>query len=120
MFTDLQRSQGIAWVDYNQNGFLDVFVANQNSQNNSLHHNCGDGTFTKIITGNVVTDGGISFACTWGDYDNDGHLDLFVSNVGNNFLYHNNGNGTFTKITTGDIVTDGGDSYGGNWVDYDK
>src|SRR6185369_1570421 len=65
-------------------------------------------SFTPITSGNVVTDGGDSNAMAWGDYDGDGFVDLFVTNVSgqNNFLYHNNGNGTFTKITIGSIVND--------------
>jgi hypothetical protein len=87
----------------------------------SLYRNNGDGTFTKITTGAVVTDGGDSVGCTWGDFDNDGFLDLFVANRGgNNFLYRNNGDGTFTKITTGSVASEGGHSWGAAWGDYDN
>src|SRR6185295_7243356 len=59
-----------------------------------------DPTFTKITTGPVATDGGDSSGCAWGDYDNDGFIDLFVGNNPSlNALYHNNGDGSFTKIT---------------------
>ena len=69
----------------------------------------------------MVNDGGQSNSGSWADYDNDGNLDLFVTNVNeNNFLYRNNGNGTFTKIGEGAIVTDGGGSIGAAWGDYDK
>jgi hypothetical protein len=57
-----------------------------------------DPTFTKITTGAIATDGGDSSGCAWGDFDNDGFVDLFVGNGGSrNFLYHNNGDGTFTN-----------------------
>ena len=76
--------------------------------------------FTAITTGPVVTSGGGSAGSSWGDYDNDGDLDLFVANSGNNFLYTNNGGGSFTAITTGPVVTDGGISFSGSWGDYDN
>ncbi|MEO8426497.1 MAG: VCBS repeat-containing protein, partial [Verrucomicrobiota bacterium] len=119
--TDAGNSHGMAWGDYDGDGNLDLFVANAGGLNNFLYHNNGDGTFTTITTGSIVNDGGNSTACAWGDYDNDGHLDLFVANAfESNFLYHNNGDGTFTKITSGNIVTDIGASYGCAWGDYDK
>ena len=78
-------------------------------------------TFTKITTGPIVTDGGNSWGCSWGDYNGDGFLDLFIANRDqNNFLYLNNGNDTFTKITEGEIVTDGGNSMCGCWLDFDE
>ena len=92
--TDGGYSYGCAWGDYDNDGDLDLFVANWNNENNFLYANNGDGTFTKVTSGDVVTDGGSSWGCTWGDYDNDGDLDLFVANYSNqnNFLYANNGN----------------------------
>src|ERR1051325_11751218 len=77
--------------------------------------------FTVITNGPVVTDHGDSTGCAWGDYDNDGNLDLFVSNFGTplNYLYHNNGDGSFTRVTTGAIAMDDTNSEGASWGDYD-
>src|SRR5262249_10307631 len=97
------------------------------SQNNYLFHNNGDSTFTRVITGIVVNDGGVSLGCAWADYDNDGFLDLFVTNsptVNNlkrrNFLYRNRGDGTFEKITEGSPVTDLDNFISCSWADYDN
>ena len=86
-------SHGCNWGDYDNDGWLDLFVANMSGQNDFLYHNNGDGTFTKVTGDLAVTDATNSWAPTWGDYDNDGSLDLLVLNrTGNNLLYHNNGN----------------------------
>jgi hypothetical protein len=74
-------SYGCNWGDYDNDGWLDLFVANSFGQNNFLYHNNGDGTFTKITNSVAVNDGGDSRGVAWGDYDNDGFLDLFVSNA---------------------------------------
>lgn len=118
---DYGSSTGGSWGDYDNDGDLDLFVANDNYENNFLYRNNGDGTFFKVTTGALVTDGGKSVGSTWGDYDNDGDLDLFVANIGHyNFLYENDGQGNFTKITTGDIVSVIGQSRGSSWIDYDN
>ena len=120
---DIAVAQGCSWADYDNDGYVDLFVANGGgalSENNFLYHNNGDGTFTKVTAGSIVNDGGFSVGCAWADYDNDGDLDLFVSNLaGTNFLYRNDGGGNFTKITTGNIVTDPSSGVGCAWGDYD-
>lgn len=88
------NSIGCSWGDYDNDGFIDLFVATSGDQNNSLFHNDGDGTFTPIATGSIVNEGGNSWGATWVDYDNDGFLDMFVANRWQpNFLYRNSGNG---------------------------
>jgi enediyne biosynthesis protein E4 len=87
-------SSGGAWADYDNDGWLDLFVANAGGGASFLFHNDGDGKFTRITNGVVVTDVGTGQGAAWGDYDNDGFSDLIVPNVFtyNNFLYRNNGN----------------------------
>lgn len=117
---DPSVGQGTSWGDYDNDGYLDLFVANPNARN-FLYHNHGDGTFDKITNGAIVTDIAIGGGCGWADYDNDGHLDLFVANRrGTNSLYHNNGDGTFTRVTTGIVPTDAADAISGAWADYDN
>ena len=125
---------GCAWGDYDNDGFLDLFVArgewDVNLFQNWLYHNNGDGTFTKITEGNIVTDSRPWVAGSWADFDNDGDLDLFVSAwnypvsaVHGNALYRNNGDGTFTEITSGslhDSKEAAIGSLGAAWGDYDK
>jgi hypothetical protein len=120
---DQYESGGGSWIDVDRDGYLDLFVAHGNlsSQNNSLYINDRAGGFRKITTGTMVTDGGSSIGSTWGDFNNDGKLDLFVTNRGSfgNFLYLGNGDTTFVKVTTGSIVTDHANSNSGSWVDLD-
>jgi VCBS repeat protein/ASPIC/UnbV protein len=111
--TPKTNSQGLAWGDYDNDGLLDLYVSRgssngQGNQNNSLYHNNGDGTFTDVAAAAGADDGTDTWAAVWGDYDNDGFLDLFVARPGTgvigpgnaNILYHNNGDGTFTDVAT--------------------
>lgn len=119
---DNQPSDGATWADFDNDGDNDCFVVNWYGANNLLYQNNGNGTFTKVTTGSPATDGGFSETASWGDYDSDGKVDLYVTNSdGNkrNFLYHNDGNGAFTKVGTGAPVTDAFISRCVNWTDFD-
>ncbi len=119
---DVSDAWAAAWADYDNDGNVDLFITNYSaSVPNLLYHNNGDATFTKVTTGVIVTDMASSLAATWGDYDNDGDVDLYVANnIGfENFLYRNNG-GSFTRIQNDPIVNDKGYAHGASWVDYDN
>ncbi len=107
------------WVDFDNDDDLDLFVTNASDEDNLLYVQDSIGYFSKVTTGAIVNDGGTSFSGAWGDYNNDGHIDLFVANSANqvNFLYTNNGNGTFNKVSSQDIVTRNSYSTGASWGD---
>lgn len=118
-------SQGLAWGDYDNDGYQDVYITNGGQTQtaalrweNFLYHNNGDGTFDSVATGALVTDVSTSGGCSWGDYDNDGDLDLIVAEpthrdevigtttiyYSKNSFYRNDGNGTFSSITLSPIT----------------
>lgn len=100
---------GFAWGDYDNDGLLDLYISRGKQSGlgdlgNTLYRNNGNGTFTELANAAGVNDNTNTWAAVWGDYDNDGFLDLFVVRTGTtaigignaNLLYHNNGDGTFT------------------------
>ncbi len=122
---ELDESFGASWGDYDNDLDLDLFVSNGGGQNDDLFQNNGDGTFTKITTGPVVTSGGYGVGSTFVDIDNDADLDLYVCNsfaagAVNNFLYYNNGDGTFTQDTGDPAGSDLGWTYGCAFGDIDQ
>lgn len=120
---DGKPSDGATWADFDNDGDADCFVANWYGANNLLYKNKGNGAFDQVLTGNLVTDGGFSETASWGDFDNDGRLDLYVTNSDGdkkNFLYKNKGDGSFERITTGSPVTDALFSRSVNWTDYNN
>ena len=121
-------SETASWGDYDNDGLLDLYVTRSggtvSTNKNLLYHNDGGNTFTKILSGTPVTDATISRCVNWTDMDNDGDLDLFVTNEGNfnndENIYRNDGIGLFTKITTGELVTNGAFTMSSSWGDYDN
>ncbi len=92
------RTHSAAWADFDNDGWLDVFVGHEESPS-QLFKNNKDGTFSDVSVQAGVKKTAFTKGSTFGDYDNDGYADLYVSNYGSeNFLYHNNGNGTFTDL----------------------
>ena len=92
------RTHSAAWADFDNDGWLDVFVAHEETPS-QLFRNRGNGTFEDVTRKAGVGRTAFSKGSTWGDYDNDGFPDLYVSNYGGeNFLYHNKGDGTFEEV----------------------
>jgi hypothetical protein len=108
-FTDVTRASGLAvpataaqtavWADIDNDGYLDLFIANERGLN-QLFRNRGDGTFEDIAHSAGVDRSAFTKGAVAADYDNDGYVDLYVSNFsGGNFLYHNNHDRTFTEVS---------------------
>jgi hypothetical protein len=121
---DLSVGNSIQWADYDNDGLMDLLVVNLPNNGNSfnfLYHNEGKGVFRRVLTNSVATDlwPNGAYCAAWGDYDNDGFPDLFITSDTNR-LYHNNGNGTFTLITPDSMLTLPGGSVGCTWGDYDN
>jgi hypothetical protein len=127
--TNHASTGGVTWVDYDADGDLDLYVtngydvsaSNPTPQGNRLYRNEG-GAFVADRENALVQDSGYSSGSTWGDYDNDGNLDVFVSNQGGqeNFLFRGLGDGGFQRAPSGPVGTDGGGSYSASWVDVDN
>jgi hypothetical protein len=131
---------GVALIDYNNDGRLDIFLVNGGALSSSMtpaenfHRNLprywnrlycqnADGTFTDVTEAAGLANAGnqnYGMGVAVGDYDNDGYPDLYVTNYGENTLYHNNGDGTFTDVTRQAGVAAGGWSVSAGFFDYDN
>ena len=120
-------------ADYNNDGHLDLFImrggwlASGGTQPNSLLRNNGDGTFTDVTEGAGLLNYYPTLSASWGDFNNDGWIDLFVGNesttVGDSFhsqLYQNNGDGTFEDVSKLVMVQVKMDVKGSSWGDYNN
>jgi len=106
---------GACFFDYDGDGLMDIYLVTgtwtknvssnegrdlRGKLSNKLYHNNGDGTFTDVTEkAGVGGNGAFGSGCSAADYDNDGHVDLYVLNYNGNILYHNNGDGTFADVT---------------------
>jgi tetratricopeptide (TPR) repeat protein len=102
-----------AWVDYDCDGLLDLFIGYNlggmfdRHVQNRLFHNNGDGTFTDVTEEAGLASVFTTIGSCWGDYNNDGYPDLFLSSgLGRPSLFRNNGNGTFTDVSIEAGLTD--------------
>ena len=122
---------GVALFDYDNDGWLDIFLVNGTSLDPTvrdrkptsfLFRNNRDGTFTDVTGKAGLTHSGWGQACCVGDYDNDGFEDVFVSYFGRNVLYHNNGDGTFTDVSEKAGVAGADNRWGAGccFLDYDR
>ncbi|MFH0981609.1 MAG: FG-GAP-like repeat-containing protein [Planctomycetota bacterium] len=112
-----------AATDYDNDGWIDLYVTNSAvGTPNKLFRNKGDGTFEEVGAQAGVAKAnethGTSMDAVWGDYNNDGRLDLYIVKWGWNILYRNNGDGTFTDVTEKTGVGDQGNGNAAIWFDY--
>lgn len=125
------NGSGVAFIDYNRDGFPDLFVVNGTQfglkagdglPTSHLYRNNKDGTFTDVTRAAGMTYTGWGQGACVGDFDNDGWDDLFVTYYGRNRLYHNNGDGTFTDVAgqAGVAGAEGRWNSGCAFVDYDR
>ena len=136
VFVDVTREAGLAgrayptqaaaWADYDNDGFLDLYVGSEADDAgvaypSRLFHNRGDGTFEEVAEKASVENFRMAKGVAWGDYDGDGWPDLYVSNIGPNRLYHNNRDGTFTDLAAPAGVAGTGTRNFPTWFfDYDN
>ena len=117
---------GVALFDYDEDGDLDVYFVNGSAidgmrtvpaEPNRLYRNDGEWRFVDVTDRAGLGDVGWGLGCAAGDYDNDGLLDLYVTNLGANVLYRNRGDGTFDDVTVDAGV--GHDGFGTSTLFFD-
>ena len=123
-------SGGVAIFDYDSDGLPDVYLLNgstvpamegkEKPPRSALYRNNGNWKFEDVTEKAGVANERWGFGVSVGDYDNDGHPDMYVSNFGVSRLYHNNGNGTFTDVAEKLGVARKGWSTGATFGDYDR
>lgn len=119
---DGEPSDGATWADADNDGDADAFVVNWYGVDNLYYVNQGNAAFTQPQGLILSSDNGYSETASWGDYDNDGFVDLYVTNSAGtkkNYLYRNTGGSGFTKVTSGALVNDAFESRCVNWTDVD-
>jgi tetratricopeptide (TPR) repeat protein len=121
-------TQAAGWADYDNDGHVDLYVAGEFDSAHPdylnlgrLYHNRGDGTFEDVSASAGVANGRFGKGVAWGDYDDDGLPDLYVSNLaGGNRLYHNRGDGTFIDVAAALRVTTPAVGFACWFWDYDN
>ncbi len=119
---------GVCTLDYDNDGWYDLYfvqggrlpgVDGGRELSDQLYRNRGDGTFENVTDQARIHATGFGTGCVAGDYNNDGHVDLFVYNTGPNTMLRNNGDGTFADVTAALQLGDPRWAGGGAFVDYD-
>jgi hypothetical protein len=122
---DSASTLAVASGDYDNDGDIDIFLGTQShpgfSYTSILYRNNGNGTFTNVTEASGIMTTFYTWGAEWGDYNNDGYLDLALANTtGLLQIYKNNGDGTFTDVATSIGINEIGQAYSVGWADYDN
>lgn len=124
LVTDSGLSRGVNLVDYDGDGWADIYVCNSANrfEENRLYQNNGDGTFTRIDNHTLTTFAQNSDCASWADYDNDGDLDVYISTWSDqvNRLYRNTGEGQFEQVIGSPTTAVTTYSDFASWHDWDR
>jgi cytochrome c peroxidase len=116
----IEMSAGIAWGDYDNDGWIDLYVTDPIGRN-TLYRNNGDGTFSvSDLTDQIAIPNTYSQGATFADYDNDGWKDLLVVNWGQNHLFRNEQGKGFVNVSRAAGIVDDRNSKSASWGDYDN
>ena len=117
----LKQPWAVVFFDYNNDGWQDLYIGNDKDKGNMLFRNNSDGSFTDVSAASNSDLQMCSMGIAAGDYDNNGYLDLYISNSpAGNALLHNNGDGTFDEIAALRNITVNRICWGANFFDYDN
>jgi tetratricopeptide (TPR) repeat protein len=110
---------GACFLDYDNDGKIDIFFANNGTRGMSLYRNLGSGRFQDVTKQSGFDQSLRATGCTAGDYDNDGFPDVVITVDGHVQLFHNEKSGLFKNVTEGSGIKNAGFAYGVTFVDYD-
>ena len=122
-------TNGVAWGDYNNDGFLDLYLGGNQNRQSFLYRNHGDGTFTDTYATAIGSTTANAVGVAWADYDNDGFLDLAQANCtlpaynstpSTMFLFHNSGGESFEERASSEGMTATRKYRTAVWADYDR
>lgn len=114
------RAMAAGFFDHDKDGDVDLYLVHDYAQANNLYQNDGTGRFVDVAPQAGVNFAGEGMGVDFGDYNNDGWLDLYVTNKGPNLMYLNNGDGSFRDVTQAAGVGDPGMGWGCNSLDVDN
>lgn len=118
--SDTQLNMGAVFFDYDNDGDQDLYLSHDADQANILYQNDGKGQFTDVSVEAGVNYEGQGMGVDAADFNNDGYLDLYITNLYENTLYLNNQDGTFSDLSSAAKVDDLGMGWGTTWMDYDN
>ena len=120
---DKRDTNALTWIDYDNDGDLDLYVVNREQENGLFRSDLdAGGGFSAVACALTLANAEIGQSATWGDYDNDGDLDLFLANVGANNLYRNDGGEAFGDVAAAAGVRQSSSGWitaMAAWLDYD-